>query len=117
MQCDLVIVGAGPAGIFTALELLRGNTKENRKIVIVEKGKVAKQRKIDTAMFGAIGAGVGAIVMAFMPPAWTFVMLAIIGVFGVAAGWHAKKDYEERYRQMNSRGMFAISKNREGYRE
>ena len=34
---DLVIVGAGPAGIFTALELLRKGRKE--KIVIVEKGK------------------------------------------------------------------------------
>ena len=39
---DLVIVGAGPAGIFTALELLRKGKKE--KIVIVEKGKPVEKR-------------------------------------------------------------------------
>ena len=32
----LIIVGAGPAGIFTALELL---SKSNLKIVIIKKGK------------------------------------------------------------------------------
>ena len=37
MKCDILIIGAGPAGIFTALELLK---KESRKqIIIVEKGK------------------------------------------------------------------------------
>ena len=33
---DLIIVGAGPAGIFTAVELLRRGSK--KKILLVEKG-------------------------------------------------------------------------------
>ncbi len=45
MQCDLVIVGAGPAGIFSALELLRGDTKVQRKIIIVEKGQPIEKRR------------------------------------------------------------------------
>ena len=36
MNTDVVIVGAGPAGIFTALEMLKKGSK--KKIVIVEKG-------------------------------------------------------------------------------
>ncbi|MBQ7718489.1 MAG: FAD-dependent oxidoreductase [Clostridia bacterium] len=43
MKCDVLIVGAGPAGIFTALEMLKKNTK--KKIVIVEKGQSVKNRK------------------------------------------------------------------------
>ena len=40
---DLIIVGAGPAGIFTALELLRkGST--SHKILLVEKGKPVEKR-------------------------------------------------------------------------
>lgn len=42
MQCDVVIIGAGPAGIFTALELLRRGSKQ--KIVLVEKGISIKKR-------------------------------------------------------------------------
>ncbi len=42
MNCDLVIIGAGPAGIFTALELLRKGTK--KKIVMVEKGAPIEKR-------------------------------------------------------------------------
>ena len=42
MQADLVIVGAGPAGIFTALELLRRGSR--RKIVMVEKGQPVEKR-------------------------------------------------------------------------
>ena len=34
---DLIIVGAGPAGIFTAVELLRHGSK--KKMLLVEKGK------------------------------------------------------------------------------
>ena len=31
-KCDLIIVGAGPAGIFTALELIRrGSNRNHRK--------------------------------------------------------------------------------------
>ena len=39
---DVVIVGAGPAGIFTALEMLRLNTKQS--ILIIEKGKAIEKR-------------------------------------------------------------------------
>lgn len=42
MECDVVIVGAGPAGIFTALELIKlGNKK---KIIMVEKGRPIEKR-------------------------------------------------------------------------
>lgn len=39
---DVIIVGAGPAGIFSALELLKN--KENLKILIIEKGKDIDKR-------------------------------------------------------------------------
>lgn len=42
MNCDVVIIGAGPAGIFTALELLRCGSKQ--KIVLVEKGQPIERR-------------------------------------------------------------------------
>ncbi len=43
MKYDVVIVGAGPAGIFTALEMLKkGSTKS---IAIVEKGKPVSKRR------------------------------------------------------------------------
>ncbi len=44
---DICIIGAGPAGIFTALELLRQNSR--KKIVIVEKGKPVEKRKCPKA--------------------------------------------------------------------
>ena len=37
MNADVVIVGAGPAGIFTALEMLRRGS--SKKIGMVEKGR------------------------------------------------------------------------------
>ena len=37
MKYDVVIVGAGPAGIFTAIELIRRGSKQS--ILIVEKGQ------------------------------------------------------------------------------
>jgi uncharacterized FAD-dependent dehydrogenase len=40
---DVIIVGAGPAGIFSALELL--DKKKNAKILIIEKGKDIDQRR------------------------------------------------------------------------
>lgn len=40
---DVVIIGAGPAGIFTALEMIRGGSKS--KIVIVEKGRAIEKRQ------------------------------------------------------------------------
>ena len=36
MKADVVIVGSGPAGIFTALELIKNGSK--KKIIMVEKG-------------------------------------------------------------------------------
>ncbi len=48
MKTDIVIVGAGPAGIFTAVEMLRlGTTK---KIVILEKGKSVENRRCPKAV-------------------------------------------------------------------
>ncbi len=43
MKTDVLIVGAGPAGIFTALEMLRKNT--DKKIIIVEKGVAIENRR------------------------------------------------------------------------
>ena len=45
MQTDVVIVGAGPSGIFTALEMIKRGTKQ--RIVIVEKGLAVEQRRGD----------------------------------------------------------------------
>lgn len=42
MKYDLIIVGAGPAGIFTAIEMLRLGSK--KKILIIEKGKAIEKR-------------------------------------------------------------------------
>ena len=42
MKYDVIIVGAGPAGIFTALELVR--QKSDKKILIVEKGRRIDRR-------------------------------------------------------------------------
>ena len=42
MKYDVAIIGAGPAGIFTALELIRKGSK--KKIVIVEKGQPIEKR-------------------------------------------------------------------------
>lgn len=43
MRYDAIIVGAGPAGIFTALELIRNKTE--RKILIIEKGAPVEERR------------------------------------------------------------------------
>ena len=50
IKTDVVIVGAGPAGIFTALEMLRKGTKQ--KIVIVEKGRSVTKRYCPKAKTG-----------------------------------------------------------------
>lgn len=43
MNKDVVIIGSGPAGIFTALEMLKHNTQQ--KILIVEKGQAIENRR------------------------------------------------------------------------
>ena len=43
MKTDVVIIGAGPAGIFTALEMLRRGSK--KKIIMVEKGQAIENRR------------------------------------------------------------------------
>ena len=47
---DLIIVGAGPAGIFTALELLRKGSRA--RMLIVEKGKPVEKRHCPKAEIG-----------------------------------------------------------------
>ena len=47
MKTDIVIVGAGPAGIFTALELIRKGSK--KKIIMVEKGVAVENRRCPKA--------------------------------------------------------------------
>ena len=48
MKTDIVIVGAGPAGIFTAIELLRLGSKKH--ITILEKGKAVENRRCPKAV-------------------------------------------------------------------
>ncbi len=43
MNYDVVIVGAGPSGIFTALELIRKNA--DKRIVLIEKGLPVEKRR------------------------------------------------------------------------
>ncbi len=42
MKYDVIIAGAGPSGIFTALELIRGN--KEKKVLLIEKGKSISKR-------------------------------------------------------------------------
>ncbi len=50
MNADVLIVGAGPAGIFTALELVRNGS--NKKIVMIEKGKAVEKRRCPKSVTG-----------------------------------------------------------------
>lgn len=43
MKYDTIIVGAGPAGIFTALEMIKQNSKD--QILLIEKGKAIENRQ------------------------------------------------------------------------
>ena len=42
MKYDVIVIGAGPAGIFTALELVRHGAQ--KKILMIEKGKPVNKR-------------------------------------------------------------------------
>jgi len=50
MTTDILIIGAGPAGIFTAMELIKKNSR--MKITIVEKGHPIEKRKCPKAQTG-----------------------------------------------------------------
>jgi len=50
MTADIVIIGAGPAGIFTALEMIKKGSK--KKIVLIEKGQSVENRKCPKAITG-----------------------------------------------------------------
>ena len=47
MKTDVLIIGAGPAGIFTALEMLRYGSKKH--ITIIEKGLSVEKRNCPKA--------------------------------------------------------------------
>ncbi len=47
---DVAIIGAGPAGIFTALEMLKKGSEKS--IVIIEKGKSVENRECPKAKTG-----------------------------------------------------------------
>lgn len=49
-----LIVGAGPAGLFAAFELIKNGVKN---IAIVDKGKSSQERKPEDVMYGVGGAG------------------------------------------------------------
>ena len=50
MKTDILIIGAGPAGIFTALELIRKGYKGH--ITLVEKGQSVEKRHCPKAETG-----------------------------------------------------------------
>ena len=50
MKYDVIIVGAGPAGIFTALEMIRKGSKKS--ILMIEKGKDVKKRQCPKTKVG-----------------------------------------------------------------
>ena len=50
MKTDVLIIGAGPAGIFTALEMVRRGSR--KKILIVEKGQPVEKRRCPKSIVG-----------------------------------------------------------------
>ncbi len=50
MKTDILIIGAGPAGIFTAMELIRRGSR--KKIVLAEKGKAVENRRCPKSKTG-----------------------------------------------------------------
>lgn len=50
----MIIIGAGPAGLFAALELVR---KGVRNVLVIEKGKSIEKRPANETMFGVGGGG------------------------------------------------------------
>ncbi len=52
---DVIVVGGGPAGLFSCLELL--NKGNDLKVCLIDKGKSIRKRSEQEAMFGIGGAG------------------------------------------------------------
>ena len=52
---DVIVVGAGPAGIFACYQLIQKN--KNLKIALIDKGNRIEKRKTNEVMFGFGGAG------------------------------------------------------------
>jgi uncharacterized FAD-dependent dehydrogenase len=52
---DVIIVGAGPAGLFASYELLQNN--KNLKVCLIDRGKSIKNRTSKEVMFGVGGSG------------------------------------------------------------
>ena len=52
---DVIVVGAGPSGLFSCYELLKG--KKKRRILLIDKGKKVEERKPNEVMCGIGGAG------------------------------------------------------------
>ena len=50
MKYDVIIVGAGPAGIFTAYEMLEKGSK--KKIIMLEKGSAIENRSCPKGKVG-----------------------------------------------------------------
>ena len=50
MKKDVVIIGAGPAGIFTALEMRKRGSRKS--IVLVEKGQAVEDRRCPKSKTG-----------------------------------------------------------------
>ena len=50
MHTNILIIGAGPAGIFTAMELLRQGSR--KRILLVEKGRAMEERRCPKAQTG-----------------------------------------------------------------
>lgn len=55
MEYDIIIVGAGPAGIFAAYELIK--TKSPLKVLLIDKGNLIENRQKREVMIGFGGAG------------------------------------------------------------
>lgn len=56
-QFDIIIVGAGPAGIFAAIELIKKGTYKDKSIALIEMGKKIELRLPHEVMSGFGGAG------------------------------------------------------------
>jgi hypothetical protein len=54
-EYDVIVVGAGPAGLFACYELLQ--SKKKKKILLIDKGKKVEDRKPTEVMCGIGGAG------------------------------------------------------------